>query len=67
MFSSVFPRSGTDSSDGRLWRDTILAAVDTVGHEAVKIEPTVDDELSNRCSRVSDQIRVYSERVSSRV
>jgi energy-coupling factor transporter ATP-binding protein EcfA2 len=58
MFSSVFRKAGeTDSLDGRLWRDTMLSAVDTVSDEAVIIKTISDDEVSSRRSRVSDQIR----------
>lgn len=58
MFASVFPRvGGVDSLDGRLWRDRILAAVDTVSDDAVTVNTSVYDETSNRRSRVSDKIR----------
>jgi len=58
MFAAVLPSSGeSDPLDGRLWRDTLLAAVDTVSDEAVTVKTTVPDEVSSRRSRVSDQIR----------
>ncbi|MCH8542306.1 MAG: hypothetical protein LAT61_01925 [Alcanivorax sp.] len=58
MFDAVFPQnSDQDPMDGRLWRDKILSAVDTVSEDAVSISTEKKIDQMPRRSRVSDEIR----------
>lgn len=58
MFDPVFPRSREqDPMDGKLWRDTILSAVDTVSEDAVFLPYEAKSDQMPRRSRVSEEIR----------
>ncbi|KQW61044.1 MULTISPECIES: FtsK/SpoIIIE domain-containing protein [unclassified Ensifer] len=58
MFDSVFPMdSEPDRIDGQLWRETLLAAVDIVSEQAVRISADPGSGRIPRRSRVSEVIR----------
>jgi S-DNA-T family DNA segregation ATPase FtsK/SpoIIIE len=58
LFEAVFPSDcDQDSMDGKLWRDTILSAVDTVSEDAVAISFEMKSGQTMRRSRVSEEIR----------
>ncbi|WP_227718291.1 FtsK/SpoIIIE domain-containing protein [Microbulbifer sp. Q7] len=58
MFDSIFPKvEEQDAMDGKLWRDSLLSAVDTVSEDALVIQSSSDSNLNLRSSKVSDEIR----------
>ena len=58
LFDAVLPKEGIpDSLDGKLWREVILGAVDTVSEEAVFISQIEKSEQRAKRSRVSEEIR----------
>jgi S-DNA-T family DNA segregation ATPase FtsK/SpoIIIE len=58
MFDAVFPQlKENDSMDGKLWRDSILSAVDSVSEEAVFISDELKSDQKPRRSRVPEDIR----------
>ena len=58
LFDAVFPQDREqDPMDGKLWRDTILSAVDTVSEDAVFIPHNEKSEKKPKRSRVSEEIR----------
>ena len=58
MFASILPEDvSKDPMDGRLWRDALLSAVDTVSDSAVNIVSREHQKSKNTRSRVSQEIR----------
>ncbi len=58
LFDGVFPQDRLqDPMDGKLWRETILSAVDSVSEDAVLIPHEEKSDAKSRRSRVPEDIR----------
>lgn len=58
MFDSIFPKfEEQDAMDGKLWRDSLLSAVDTVSEDALVIQSLSGSNVNPRYSKVSEEIR----------